>query len=242
MRWIFHDIKKNERTRVSKVNQRRFSQRIRNTSARFRYRAITGCTDLKFEEYCFVLTLELTATPTRVPLNLIKADCRMHRGIIIASSWVLSFKIANVGHKAAKSLSPIPIQDFPSERERKKEEEEKGKTESLRRWRAKKRTVKPFYAERSLFITRGNPLCFRRRLESRGEENRGRKKKEKKRKNGEEKRKEMRKECHSRSRSLGGTSRVLMGIGETEKWAENGTAKNSGKGNSRYHVDVFNRI
>lgn len=128
---------------------------------------------------------------------------------------------------------------IPSQKGKKEEEKQKGKTESLRRWRAKKRTVKPFCAERSLFITRGNPLCFRRRLESREKENRLLKKEEEKE---GKKRKEMREECHSRSRSLDGTSRVLMGIGETEKWAENQTVKNSGKGNSRYHVDIFDEL
>jgi len=143
----------------------------------------------------------------------------------------LPFKIANVGQKAAKSLSPIPIQDSPTEG---KERRRRGKTESLRRWRAKKRTVKPFCAERSLFITRGNPLCFRRRLESREKENRGFRKKRKKKEKGGRSEKKCGEECHSRCRSLGGTLRVLMGIGELKNEQKTGRQKkNSGKGNSR---------
>lgn len=50
------------------------------------------------------------------------------------------------------------------------------------------------------------------------------KRKEKREKEGE-KRKEMREECHSRSRSLDGTSRVLMGIGELKNEQKTGWQK-----------------
>lgn len=67
----------------------------------------------------------------------------------------------------------------------------------------------------SLYYARESALFSpTRRLESREKENRGRLRKKRKKgreEKGGEKRKEMQKECHSRSRSLDGTSRVLMG-------------------------------
>lgn len=54
----------------------------------------------------------------------------------------------------------------------------------------------------------------------------------------------MRQECHSRSRSLGGTLRVLMGIGELKNEQKTGwqKKKNNGRGNSRYHAGISDRI
>lgn len=122
--------------------------------------------------------------------------------------------------------------EIPRQKEKKEGEAEgeEGKTESLRRWRAKKRTVKPFCAERSLFITRGNPLCFRRRLESREKENRGRKKG----------RGETERNAGGMPLALSQSRRNFARLdGNWRNWKmsrKRGPAKSSGRGNSRYRA------
>lgn len=107
-------------------------------------------------------------------------------------------------------LSAMLMEDFPLVKGR-----EKSRVRLNRKGDdgQKKRTVKSFCAERCLFITRGNPLCFRRRDASRVAKKRIANAVEKKGGRRRGWRKEMQKECHSRSRSLDGTSRVLMGTG-----------------------------
>lgn len=104
----------------------------------------------------------------------------------------------------------------------------------------KKRTVKSFYARRRLFITRGNPLCFRRRDASRVARKRIVDAVEKKERTGGRRgdRKEMQKECHSRFRSL---ERNFVRFDRNSRGLKNEHCfKKSGwKSNSRYRVSVF---